>query len=361
MKWLTRAETGCSPPTNAARVSHFNGSRGQTQLPVCVLALTVLDRAGNQRAEEQVLRAALRLYPFSDPLLTAQKNLQEKIAASASAATARADQAAPTVAAAAPLPPTAAAALKAIDGLLQSDSLTPARDQLRLIRAARPAWLAAIEPEISLRELQLAFIAQDLLAARGQLRQYLDRFHEESDALALARLAAGFVEAKHTDAARVLHDEVLARFGNNVRVVAALRALNLPDDLAAYVATSAGTLSTFDQWIDTSRYAQAERLLAYVRNKPPLWVEAENFELKVREVRLRFALDQQPAGLVVFKEVVLRPGASRSAAFRLVREMAARGEQAQAAVLAAEIVRLLPEDAAAAKLLKEVQAPHPAA
>ena len=360
IKLLTRAAfVGGEQPVSAL-VNHFNGSRGQTQLAVCVFALTVLDRAGNQPAEEQVLRAALRLYPFSDPLLTAQKDLQEKIAASASAAAARADQVAvAATVAAAPLPATAAAALKGIDALLQSDSLAPARDQLRLIRAARPAWLAASEPEFSLRELQLAFITQDLLSARGQVRQYLDRFHEEADALALARLAAGFTEAKHPDAARLLHDEVLARFGNKVRVVAALRVLNLPDDLAAYVATGAATLSTLDQWIDTSRYAQAERLLVYVRNKPPAWVEAENFELKVREVRLRFALDQQPAGLTVFREVVLRPGASRSAAFRLVREMAARGEPVQAAVLAAEIVRLLPEDAAAAKLLKDVKVPRP--
>ena len=357
IKLLTRAAfVGGEQPVSAL-VNHCNGSRGQTQLAVCVLALTVLDRAGNQPAEEQVLRAALRFYPLSDPLLTAQKNLQEKIAANASAAAVRADRAA-TVAVA-PLPPTAAAALKVIDGLLHSDSLAPARDQLRLIRAARPAWLAAIEPEISLRELQLAFIAQDLLAARTQVRQYLDRFHEEADVLALVQLAAGFIAAKHPDAARVLHDEVLARLGNKVRVVSALRALNLPDDLAAYVATSAGTLRTLDQWIDTSRYAQAERLLAYVRNQPPLWVVAENFELKVREVRLRFALDQQPAGLTVFREVVLRPGASRGAAFRLARELFARGEQAQAAVLAAEIVRLLPEDQAAAKLLKEVEVPRP--
>ena len=357
IKLLTRAAfVGGEQPVSAL-VNHFNGSRGQTQLPICVLALTVLDRAGNLAAEEQVLHAALQFYPFSDPLIAAQKKLSTKLAANATAAAKASQSAAPTVT---PMPPTAAVALKLIDDLLQSDSLTAARDQMRLIRAARPDWLAAAEPELSLRELQLAFSAQDLITSRILLRQYLDHFHEEIDGLRLTRLAAGFSAEKHLDAARLLHDEVLARFAYNLRVATALGKLNLPDDLATYLATSAGTLGALDQWLDMNRYAQVERLLADVRNKPPVWFEATQPELKVREVRLRFALDQSPAAMAVFKEIVLRPGASRSAAFRLVREMAARGEQTHAAVLAAEIVRLLPREPAAAKLLKEVQAPHPA-
>ena len=51
-------------------------------------------------------------------------------------------------------------------------------------------------------------------------------------------------------------------------------------------------------------------------------------------------------------------GAPRAAAFKLVRDLLAREEQTNALVLAREILRLLPDDAAAARLVKEAEAPR---
>ncbi len=357
LKLLTRAAfTGSEQPVTAL-VGHLAGSRGQTQLPVCLLAVSVLDRAGNLSAEEQVLRVALSRFPYSDPLLIAQKKLQTQLAAG-TAAKAVAD-ASLAAGSASVLPTTAAAALKQIDALLKADALIEARDLLRAIRSARPPWLAPQEAEFGLREIQLAFASQDLLSTRNQLRQYLDRFHTETDGLNLVRIASGLVSEKNFAAARVLHDELLTKFGGNIRIFTALRELKLPDDLVGSTKDAASTLRALDEWLDTRQLAQAERMLDYLRDKPPLWLLSVKHEVRVREVRLHLAADEQPQALVIYREVVLQPGASRSAAFRLVRESVARGEHTHAVALATEIVKLLPDDQAAAKLLKEVQTPAP--
>ncbi|WP_415908318.1 hypothetical protein [Oleiharenicola sp. Vm1] len=74
---------------------------------------------------------------------------------------------------------------------------------------------------------------------------------------------------------------------------------------------------------------------------------------------MRLALDQRPRALVALKEIVIRPGASRAAAFKLVRQLLAEGQADTALLLAREIARLLPDDKAAATLLREAEAPAP--
>ncbi len=359
LKLLTRAAFADNDQNATALVSFMAGSRGQVQLPVWQLAVTVLERAGNLSAELEVLRVALTRFPFSDSLQAASKTLDMKLAVASAEKSAAA--AASTAAAAEVLPPTAAAALKQFDDLLRADALTPARDLLRAVRKVRPDWLAPQEAEFGLRELQLAFSSQDLLTTRNQVRQYLGQFHDEATGLNLVRLAADLAAGKHLAAARMLHDELRGKFSGNIRVFVALRELKLPDDLLPTTAVAASTLRTLDQWLDTRQLAQAERVFNYLRDQPPRWFASSKAEVQVREVRLRLALDQQPKALAVFREVVLRPGASRSTAFRLVHETLARGEQAHALVLATEIVRLLPDNPTAAKLLRKVQAPTPAA
>lgn len=358
LKLLTRAAFSGTDQSVAALASHLAGSGGQAQLSVCQLAISVLGRAKNLSGEQQVLRVALARYPLSDPLIAAKKTL-DGVLASADAAKAASTAASASVQVIA-LPGNAAEALKQIDALLQGDALTEVRDLLRNIRASRPVWFAPQEAEFDLREVQLAFASQDLISARTRLRQFLDRNRDEATAMALVKIAGAFAKEKRPAAARVLHDELLARFSGNIRIFVALRDLALPDDLATVAADAESTLRSLDLALETSQFASAERLMDYLREKPPAWLAPVKHEMLVREVRLRLELDQQPLALAAFRPVVLQPGASRSAAFRLARETLARGKPVQAATLAAEIVRLLPDDQAAAKLLKEVLAPTPA-
>ncbi|MDB6113300.1 MAG: hypothetical protein JWQ62_245, partial [Lacunisphaera sp.] len=145
----------------------------------------------------------------------------------------------------------------------------------------------------------------------------------------------------------------------NARIRLALHDLNLADDLAAVAADQTATLATLDRSILAQEWTQAERLLKYLRDKPPAWLSAGAPDVKVREVQIRLGLDQRPVALSVLKELVIKPNAPRSAAFKLVRDLLARGERETAALLAREIQKLLPDDPAAARLVREAEAPRP--
>jgi hypothetical protein len=92
-----------------------------------------------------------------------------------------------------------------------------------------------------------------------------------------------------------------------------------------------------------------------LRDVKPAWGLPARVELRVREIRLRLALHQVPQAVELLRELVLRPGEGRTAVFQLAREYLARDEQTSALVLARELTRLLPDNAAAAKLFDEAQ------
>jgi len=101
------------------------------------------------------------------------------------------------------------------------------------------------------------------------------------------------------------------------------------------------------------------RLLDYVRQRNVPWLAEARNDLAVREVRARLALRQRTLALAALRDLTVRGGLARGAAFRLVRDLVAEGEADSAQVLAREIVRLLPGDPAAAKLLQEAEVPRP--
>jgi hypothetical protein len=159
--------------------------------------------------------------------------------------------------------------------------------------------------------------------------------------------------------ARLLSDEIAAAPTTD-RVRLALHDLNLGDDLANQVASQQTALAALDRLILGGQWAQADRFLKYLREAPPAWMSADSTEVKTREVKIRLGLDQRPAALSALRDLTLKPGASRSAAFRLVRDTITSGDRDSATLLAREIARLLPDEPAAARLLKEAEAPRPA-
>lgn len=358
IKRLTRAAFAGTPEQVNFLLAHLGASRGQPLLPVYQLAATVLEKSGNPAGADQVLRAGLQLYALSDPLLTARQRVAVLLPA-ATPATAAAGSPADSAPALVPLPGGASEACDRIDELLRQDSLAEARNLLRAIRAQKPAWLTPAEAEVSLREVELAFLTLDQIASRTAARAYLDRNRTDEDGLRLVALVSRLVTRERGADARVLADEIAAAPTASVRVRQALTALNLSDDLAAFAAGQAAAIGALDRWILAQEWAQAERLLRYLRDKPPAWLAAGTTELKVREVQVRLGLDQRPLALAALRELVLKGGASRSAAFKLVRDLLARGEQDHAGVIAREILRLLPGDPAATRLVKEAETPHP--
>jgi hypothetical protein len=358
IKRLTRAAFAGTPEQVNFLLAHLAASRGQPLLPVYQLAATVLEKSGNPAGADQVLRAGLQLYALSDPLLAAERRVAALVPATAPAATGAgsADASAPAFVL---LPGSAAEARERIDELLRQDALTEARNLLRAIRAQKPAWLVPADAEISLREVELAFFTLDPIASRTAAHTYLDRHRTDEDALRLVALVSRLVARERAADARVLAEEIAAAATASVRVRQALAALNLGDDLAAFAADQTAAIGALDRWILAQEWTQAERLLKYLRDKPRGWLAAGATELKVREVQVRLGLDQRPLALAALKELVIKGGAARSAAFKLVRDLLARGERDNAGILAREILRLLPGDPAATRLVKEAETPRP--
>lgn len=359
IKRLTRAAFAGTPDQVTFLLAHLTAARGQAQVPVYQLAALVLQKAGNAAGAAEIVRGGLQFYPRSEPLLAAQKQLAETLAATASVPAA--DKAGETPAVSLILLPAKAAdARQQLDAMLQADSLVAARDLTRAIRAQKPAWLPGLEVELTAREVELAYLTLDQIASRTAARAALDRHRGETDVLQLVQVVQRLAARGRLEDARLLADEIGAAPAATVRVQQALRALNLADDAAAALATQALALAALDRSILAQEWAQADRLLKHLREKPPAWLTAGQTEVKVREVQVRLGLDQRPLALTALKELVSKGGAPRSAAFKLVRDLLARDEPESALVLAREIGRLLPGDTAAMRLIREAEAPRPA-
>ncbi|MBA3850352.1 MAG: hypothetical protein C0502_10225 [Opitutus sp.] len=351
---LARASVAGEAQQADTLAAPFGHLRGRASVGMYRLAAEVLERSGQPDGARQVVQLGLRSYPWSDPLLAFDQRLAQRAEATRiSAAKTGADR----VAAAAPR--TAEEALRQLDALLAAGEFTKARTLLRSLRETPPGWLPSVDPELALREIRFAVLTLDPFGARAALRTHLERRPGEEDALRLARLAESLQKSGRSAEARLVHDEVAARHGGAPAVVQALASLALPDDLAGVVATQAAALAAIDRALAGRQPAEALRIHERLEQRPPAWRGAAGAELEVREVRMRLALDQRPHALAVWKDLVLRPGPSRAAAFKFVRDLLASGEEEQARLLAREVVRLLPGDPAAAKLQQEAEAPRP--
>lgn len=355
IKRLTRAAFSGTPDQSTFLAAHLSTARGMAQIPVYQLAASVLEKAGNPTGAAEVVKTGLQFYPQSDPLLAAQSRLAGLAAARQKAAEAAATQSPAIVL----LPATGTEAVRQLDELLQKDSLVAARDLARAIRAQKPAWLSTIDAALAAREVELGYLTLDQIASRSLIRAYVDRRRAEADLLELVPVVQHLADRGQAGAARLLADEVKAAPGATARVQSALQALKLVDESAPALAGQAATLAALDGHILAQQWAQAERLLKGLQDSPPAWLGGAATDVKVREVQVRLGLDQRPLAMAALKELVIKAGASRSAAFKLVRDLLARGESEPALLLAREIGRLLPGDRAAAGLLREAETPQP--
>ena len=351
---LTRAAFAGTPDQTTAVLGHLAANRFQARYQIYDLAIIVLEKAGHTAAADQIARTGLQLFPYSASLMAAGRRSEERQTAVATASAAAASDLAQAAVAT-----TGPQTLAQLERHFAADEMAAARDLLRAVRAQKPAWLPLFEDELAVRDVELAFLALDAIAGRTAARNYLDRHRDEASLLRLTAMTGRLAARDRTADARLLHDEIAASPAANAAVTAALAALNLPDDSTLMTATQAAAVAALDRFIVAADWAQAERLLRQLRDKPPEWLAAGANDIKSREVLVRLGLDQRPLALAALKELVVKGGAARSAAFKLVRDLLAREEQDHAIVLAREIMKLLPGDPAAARLLQEAEAPRP--
>lgn len=356
---LTRTTVAGGGDQLAGLISHISLMRGQATPGMLELAATVLESSNNRDAAQQALQSGLRLYPYSDNLQEISQRLTAHATsiAAATQATIDAEKAEKHRKLAASLPPTGQLAMSEIDNLLEQESLLGARELVATIRNVQPLWLPSFETELVWKELELAVLGRDAISSRTLVRTHLDRNRSDEDALRLVRIAERMLARNRETEARLLHDEVAA-VRNSIAVAAALRGLNLSDDLSTHLGSADKTLATLDRLLGQGKSAEALRILEYVKSKSTSWWPSARDEFTVREVRIRLALDQRPLANTALKDLVIRSGVPRAAAFRLVRELITEGQSEFAIILAREVVRLLPGDPTAAKLLKEAEAPR---
>ncbi len=345
---LTRTVVAGGENQMSGLLAHLGAMRGRAGPGVYRLVLELFERAGQPAAARQVLDIGLRFYPHADFLTTAQQRLAVLPLSTPI------ERSTPVAVSA-----TSGEALAAIDAALEAQAYVAARDQLRAVRAARPAWLAEADAAVGRREIRLAIATQDRSSARLVVRTHLERHRSDEEALAVVEMASAALAAGRPEEARLIHNEAAAVRAASPAVRAALAALALPDDLAAAAESAEAAMEALDQSLAARRADEVLRLLDYVRQRNVPWLAEARNDLAVREVRARLALRQRTLALAALRDLTVRGGLARGAAFRLVRDLVAEGEADSAQVLAREIVRLLPGDPAAAKLLQEAEVPRP--
>jgi len=355
---LVRLAAPGGEPQLAAFESLLVERRGRVNAPMYAMALRVLEQAGRLEAARTVAQLGVRFYPHTELLVDARGRLTEAAALAAASRTSAAPER--PKASTAVIPEGAEAALAEIDARFARDELKGVEELLRAIRTVGPTWAPGIASELSLREIHRALRALDPLSARTIVRKEIGQLKGEDDALRLVPLLRQLVADQRLGEARLLREEILAAYGDSTKIALALRSVPLPDDFAAVSASPATALAALDAALDGGKPGEALRLLEYVRREAPVWLPDARHELSLREVRLRLDLDQRPLALAAWKDLVVQRGVPRGAAFRFVRELQSRGEQERALLLAREIVKLLPDDPAAVRLLKEVGAPRSA-
>jgi hypothetical protein len=352
IKRLARAAFAGTPDQVSFLLAHLAAARGLAPLASFQLAASVLESSGNPAGAVEVARAGLQVYPGSDPL----EAVQDRLAAATAVAAARGAD----VPKAVPLAIAASAAdvRRRVAELAEQDSLGALRDLIRGVRAQNPPWLPTVDAELGAREVEIACRTLDEIGSRAAVRGYLDTHRDEAELLTLITVVPRLTARGHEREARLIVDEIQAFAVPNPRVQQALRETNLLRAEPA-VLTAAETLASLDRQISALQWTEAERMLKRLRDNPPEWAPAAATDLRVREVQVRLGLGQRPLALAALKEITIKSGAPRSAAFKLVRDLVARGEGDSAVLLAREIARLLPGDPAAARLLQEAETPRP--
>lgn len=351
---LVRACVAGGETQTPALLSLLSDLRARARPLMYQLAIDSLRRAGYREGALQLCTQGLRFYPTTDALLARQSELAAEIQTQQAADTAK--RTAENHAAETPIPATAEAALAAIDSALAKEQYSGARDLLRAIRTTAPAWHASAENSLARRDVELALATQDSLTARAVTHAYLQRARPAADLARLAEIARAFAALGRTAEVRWMKAEFESA-GITGAPAQIVRALKLPDDLATTLATAEALLAAVDGKLRAGEPDEALRLLDEARKRESAWLAGARNDLLGREVRARYAADQRPLALASFKELVVRPGAPRSLAFKLTRDYWADGEAERARELAREVLRLLPGDKAAAGLLREVEAP----
>lgn len=321
----------------------------------CQWVVERLEAAGRYNAAGALLTLALARFPLADKLKEQNFRValvlaREKPATDSSSESKVTDA----------VPSTGAQALLIIDQDIAAGKYADATEKMHRWKPARPAWWTETERELEVRELHIALLSQDPWLARFAVRKHLERSRRGDVAVRLVELAMTLRVAGKSAESDIVRGEVAELRGNIPAVAEALAKLNSGDATAAAFTSAPAALSLIDQALERRDPENALWLIEKVRRATPEWLKDVELDLATREVRGRLESEQRARAYASLRELVVKSGAPRAAAFRLVRDYISAGKAQLALELAKEIERLVPGEPAVAVLVREAEAAAPA-
>lgn len=354
LRRLTRATIDSGTANTTLLVNHLLTLRGQTNAEHFAYAITTLQRAGKIAAAVEVAALSVRYFPYADRL----KSLHREVDAAYAAQNAAKDAAETTLRHAVTTRFSEAQTILAeLDDHLANGAYTAVRKQLQDLRIARPAWSVEQEPAIELRRVKLALSTEEGIDARLAIRRYLGSYRGTEETLSLIAFARSLLDRQQVAPARMIQSEIAAARAHVPEVMAALEALGPDERFRALTRSPESALAQLDQLLRQNEPDQVLQQLEQLRQLRLSWIETAEPLLATREFRARWMLQQKPAALLIFRNLVIRSGPRRTAAFKLVRELIAEGDRTTALQLAREVGTQLPDDRAALILQQEAETP----
>lgn len=348
---LARACALGSPETITSLHTHLEKNPALVTPLRCRWVVERLEAAGRYAAAGPVLTLALERFPLSDSLQQQNQSVSLMLAREKPAEQTRPEEK-PVEA----VPTSAAQALLVLDQQIAAGKYSAASEQLQQWRQARPEWLADAERELAVRELHVELLTQDPWLARFAVRKHLEKYRRGDAAVRLVELAMALRVAGKTSEADIVSSEVAEMRGNLPAVAEALAKLNNGDSSAAAFTSAPSALALIDQALKRKDPENALWLIDRVRRTAPDWLKDVELDLAAREIKGRLAADQRARAYGALRDLVVKPGAPRAAAFRLVRDYIAEGNGDTALALAKEIERLVPGEPAVSVLVREAGA-----
>jgi len=348
---LARACAVGSPENAASLLTHLEKNPALVTPLRCRWIVERLEAAGRYSAAGPVLTLALERYPLSDSLQQQNQRVSLVLAREKTAQETRPEQKSADA-----VPAAAAQALLSLDQDIAAGNYSAASEHVHQWRQARPEWLEEAERELAVRELHVELLTQDPWLARFAVRKHLEKFRRGDAAVRLVELAMALRVAGKKNESEIISSEVAEMRGNMPAVAEALAKLNQGDSSAAAFTSAPAALALIDQALARKDPENALWLIDRMRRSAPEWLKDVELDLATREIKGRLASEQRARAYGALRDIVVKPGAPRAAAFRLVREYLAAGHRDTALALAKEIERLVPGEPAVSVLLREVEA-----
>ncbi len=360
LEWMAHVVAAARSPAPDVQAGFVNFLRDRR--PALALyreALTTLRLAGRAETAQRVLALASGAFPDSVFLRDQAEGIAQEVA--------RAVAARPAFTPTAPAVVGEAELFRTLADPLQTADPAAALGQIRAVRAANPAWLAARDDELRRDEVILAARLHDATALTTAAGLWLNG--DNARALAAVELAKQLHAAGVAAEAGLLLDAVLRKtpgYAAATRLLAEWRpaattptpaTAAVPVLTAAVIASEPRFLQALADTMQAGDSAAALGQIRAARVAHPAWLAARDAELSQDEILLNGRLGETLAMSAAARLYLNGDTARTSAAIALAQQLHDGGHPAEAVRLLQDVLRKTPNLGFATRLLGEWEPP----